>query len=73
MHMAPVVLRTRNLRVMVYPRDHKPPHVHVKGPGREARFNLKDLRCVSARGFSFAELAKLKEFLNNYRDLLLET
>lgn len=29
----PTVLRIDGLRVVVYPNDHSPPHVHVIGPG----------------------------------------
>ena len=36
----PTVLRLGALRVVVYPGDHRPAHVHVIGPGREAVFNL---------------------------------
>jgi len=36
----PTVLRIGGLRVVIYPNDHKPPHVHVLGAGIEAIFNL---------------------------------
>ncbi|MFY9842267.1 MAG: DUF4160 domain-containing protein [Terriglobales bacterium] len=36
----PTVLRFGGLRVVVYPNDHQPAHVHVIGPGCEALFNL---------------------------------
>ena len=36
----PTVLRFDGLRVLIYPNDHRPPHVHVIGPGREAVFVL---------------------------------
>ena len=37
----PTVLRSSGgLRVVVYPNDHRPAHVHVMGGGREAVFNL---------------------------------
>jgi hypothetical protein len=38
----PTVLRFRGLRVMMYLYDHRPPHVHVIGPGAEARIALGD-------------------------------
>jgi hypothetical protein len=38
----PTVLRIGALRVVIYPNDHRPAHVHVIGPGCEAVF---DLRC----------------------------
>jgi hypothetical protein len=36
----PTILRIGGLRVVVYPNDHRPPHVHVRGPGTEAVFLL---------------------------------
>lgn len=43
----PTVLRFGAFRVVVYPNDHRPPHVHVIGDGHEAVFNL-DGRAGSA-------------------------
>jgi len=36
----PTVMRFGGLRVVVYPNDHQPAHVHVMGRGCEALFNL---------------------------------
>ncbi len=37
----PTVLRLAGgFRVVIYPNDHRPAHVHVIGGGREAVFNL---------------------------------
>ena len=36
----PTVLSIFGLRVVVYPNDHRPAHVHVIGGGCEAVFNL---------------------------------
>jgi uncharacterized protein DUF4160 len=36
----PTVLRLGALRVVVYPNDHRPAHVHVIGGGCEAVFRL---------------------------------
>lgn len=36
----PTVLRFAGLRVVIYPNDHRPAHVHVIGRGCEAVFNL---------------------------------
>lgn len=35
-----VVLRFEGYRVVIYPNDHRPAHVHVKGAGVEAVFVL---------------------------------
>ena len=32
----PTLLRFAGLRVVIYPNDHRPAHVHVRGPGGEA-------------------------------------
>lgn len=36
----PTVLTIFGLRVVIYPNDHRPAHVHVQGKGCEAVFNL---------------------------------
>src|SRR6266436_5006272 len=36
----PTVLRLNGLRLIVYPNDHRPAHVHVIGRGCEAVFDL---------------------------------
>ena len=36
----PVVSRIGGLRVVIYPNDHRPAHVHVQGAGGEAVFIL---------------------------------
>ena len=36
----PTVMRIDGLRVAIYSNDHRPPHVHVMGAGREAVFLL---------------------------------
>ncbi len=36
----PTVLRLDGLRVVIYPNDHRPAHVHVTGAGSEAVFVL---------------------------------
>jgi len=36
----PTVLRLGGLRVVIYPNDHRPAHVHVIGGGGEAVFAL---------------------------------
>jgi serine phosphatase RsbU (regulator of sigma subunit) len=33
----PTIIRERGFEVMIYPNDHRPPHVHVWKAGKEAR------------------------------------
>lgn len=59
----PTILTIFGLRVVIYPNDHRPAHVHVQGNGCEAVFNLHcqngppELR--ENYGFSQKELGKI--------------
>ena len=63
----PTVHRFEGLRVVIYPNDHRPAHVHVMGNGCEAVFKLNapdgppDLR--ENYGFAARELAAIKDEL----------
>lgn len=60
----PTVLRFDGLRVVIYPADHRPAHVHVIGAGGEAVFVLNcpdgppDLR--ESHGFGRSETGRIK-------------
>ena len=61
-------MRIGNLRVVIYPNDHIPAHVHVIGNGNEAVWNLN---CPSGpvslrenHGFSQADLSRIEDALN---------
>lgn len=60
----PTVHRFDSLRVVIYPNDHRPAHVHVMGNGCEAVFKLNapdgppELR--ENYGFAARELAAIK-------------
>lgn len=66
----PTVLRFEGLRVVIYPNDHRPAHVHLIGRGCEAVFNLRcpagpvDLR--ENYGFSPREVRNIQRFLKNH-------
>jgi Domain of unknown function (DUF4160) len=70
----PTVLRFNGLRVVIYPNDHRPAHVHVIGRGCEAVFNLNcsvgpiDIR--ENYGFSRREVSDIKKVLTEYLDNL---
>jgi hypothetical protein len=64
----PTVLRLANLRVVIYPNDHRPAHVHVIGNGCESVFRLN---CPHGRvalrenyGFGRLELTRIEQKLN---------
>lgn len=65
----PTVLNIFGLRVVIYPNDHRPAHVHVQGKGCEAVFNL---HCPDGPpvlrenyGFSQRELGKIVDALDS--------
>ena len=71
----PTVRWIGNLRVVVYPNDHRPAHVHVIGQGREAVFELnRPVGGVTLRenyAFSGRDLARIEEALiQSLADLL---
>lgn len=70
--MAPTIIQTKNLRVMVYLHDHFPPHVHVIGPNQEAKFLIETLECTYSRGFSEKALGQIKDFLEDKKKILME-
>ncbi len=63
----PTVLRFDGLRVIIYPNDHRPAHVHVRGAGTEAVFILN---CPEgppilrgSYGFTTAQLNRVEDAL----------
>jgi hypothetical protein len=63
----PTVARIGGLRVVVYPNDHRPAHVHVMSAGKEVVF---DLNCPKGPpelrenyGLSIAQLNKISAAL----------
>jgi hypothetical protein len=71
----PTVVWIGRLRVVVYPNDHRPPHVHVIGDGHESVFELdRRAEAVTLRenyGFSRRALARIEEaLLHNLAEIL---
>jgi len=61
------VLRIDGLRVVIWPNNHRPAHVHVKNAGGEAVFNL---HCPGgppvlreSYGFRLADLNRIEDML----------
>ena len=70
----PTVLTVFGLRVVIYPNDHRPAHVHVIGKGCEAVFNLNCLTGLPELrenyGFSAKALNSISAELANKIDHL---
>ena len=63
----PTVLRLGGLRVMIWPNDHRPAHVHVVGGDGEAVFNLNcpagPPKLREAYGFKAPDLSRIEAAL----------
>jgi hypothetical protein len=63
----PTILRVDGRRVVIYPNDHSPEHVHVIGPDGEAVFELHcphgPIELRESYGFSKRELRRAAERL----------
>lgn len=72
----PTVLRLGSLRVVIYPNDHRPAHVHVIGNGHEAVFVLHRREHSAALrenyGFAKRDLARIRRRVIANFDLLLD-
>lgn len=71
----PTALRLGALRVVVYPNDHRPAHVHVIGQGHEAVFVLNQpAGGATVRenfGFTRSDLASIERKLVAHLEILL--
>ncbi len=72
----PAVLRFKGLRVVIYPNDHSPPHVHIVGGRRWAKFFLNcwagPVELHEQQGFRQGELKSIARVLNENLALLCE-
>jgi hypothetical protein len=73
----PTVLRFDGLRVVIYPNDHRPTHVHVIGRGCEAVFNLNSpagpVELRENYGFSRREITRIQGVLTEHLEELCRT
>lgn len=68
--MLPAVYRSGGVRVVIYPNDHRPAHVHVIGRGCEAVFNLgcpaEPVELRENYGFSRRWVAQIQSMLTDH-------
>ncbi|MCD4687511.1 MAG: DUF4160 domain-containing protein [Anaerolineae bacterium] len=70
--MSPVVLRSGKYTVVIYTRDHTPPHVHVKSADKEARVTLNPVEVIDNWGFKSHEIRAILKIIANAQQLLLD-
>jgi len=68
----PVILRYKNIKIIIYPLDHNPAHVHVIAPGCEAKFILDPVECYFCRGFKEKFIREMEIYLESKNELLME-
>ena len=68
----PTVLRIGSLRVLIYPNDHPPAHVHVLGPGRVVVIDLIGPKVREAIGCSEHEARRVLRLVEDHRAELME-
>jgi hypothetical protein len=72
----PTVLRFDGLRVVVYPNDHRPAHVHVIGNGCEAVFELGRTGDSPAlrenHGFSEVDVNRIRRRIAANQEFLID-
>jgi hypothetical protein len=63
------------LRVVIYPNDHEPAHVHVMGDGNEARFALQGangrVELIENYGFRSRAIARIRAALADKQEALV--
>ena len=68
--MPTVLPHFKGWRVVIYPNDHRPPHVHVIGVEEHARFELLcvlgQVRLLSTFGYGLGQLRQIETYLLNH-------
>jgi len=68
----PTVLRLEGLRVVIYPNDHPPAHVHVVGPGWIVVVNLLGPEVREVIGCNEREAGRVLRLVADHQMALLE-
>lgn len=68
----PTVLRIDGWRVVIYPSDHHPAHVHVLGPGWIVVINLLELEVRETIGCSEHEARQVLRRVAGHRTVLMD-
>ena len=69
----PTVLKGGGFRIVIYPNDHNPPHVHIVGPDKTAKVEIgAATNLVSNIGFSAAELRRALALIEAHEEELMK-
>lgn len=68
----PTVLRVDGLRIVIYPNDHPPAHVHVLGPGWVVVINLLGLEVRETIGCDEREARRALRLVARHTETLMD-
>ena len=63
----------RNVRIVIYSNDHGPPHVHAIKSDATAVFLIETLEIRENYGFDAKSIFRIRQFLGERREALLES
>lgn len=66
------VFAFRNVKFVIYIKDHGPPHIHAISPEAEVKIDLISLECFFSRGDSQRDLRHLIEFVSSRKEKFME-
>jgi hypothetical protein len=67
----PVIYREEGFRIVIWPNDHQPPHVHCFKANVEAVILLDSGRVREANGMSARDVCRAVEIVSEHQDLFL--
>jgi hypothetical protein len=68
----PTVLRIDGLRVVIYPNDHPPAHVHILGPGWVVVIDLIELKVRESIGCDEREARRILRLIAGHQGTLMD-
>lgn len=69
----PVIYRYDGFRIVIYPHDHPPPHVHVSNAGGEVVIEIETLVIRRRRGMREKDVVRAVGVVADLTDMLLES
>ena len=68
----PTIIRIRNIRIIIWPGDHIPPHVHLLAAGYTARVLIEHAELVEEKGKRPSGLPETIAWIKNNPELLMK-
>lgn len=64
-----LVAKVGNLKIVVYPNDHMPPHFHIRSPGIDAALRIDNCELIAGE-LSSQQTALIRRWHRSFRGLL---